>query len=314
MVVDYKQDLIDAVKRVHNYVYQTPILTSSLMNSLTGAQLYFKCENFQKMGAFKMRGAVNAILQLTAAQKEAGVVTHSSGNFAQAISLAARNLGIKAYIVMPSNAPKIKIEAVKTYGGHIILSEPTLASREAEAEKIVQEKGATFIHPSNDYNVILGQGTAAYELLQKQPDLDCITTPVGGGGLIGGSCIAAHFFGNNCITIGAEPATMDDAKRSLQAGEIQFNNGGLTVADGLRTHLGDLNFPIIKQFVDDILLVEEQQIIEAMKLIWQYMKIVVEPSSAVPLAAILANPDIFKNKKVGVIISGGNVDLTNLPF
>ena len=314
MPTNYKQDLLDSVARVTPHVHQTPALTSSLLNKLTGAQLYFKCENFQKMGAFKMRGAVNAILQLEDAQKKAGVVTHSSGNFAQAISLAARNLGIKAYIVMPSNAPKVKMEAVKGYGGQIILSKPTLASREAEAEKIVQEKGATFIHPSNDYNVILGQGTAAFELLQKHANLDIITTPVGGGGLVAGTSIAAKYFGTNCKTIGAEPATMDDAKRSLDAGTIQFNDGGATVADGLRTHLGDINFPIIQQFVADILLAEEEQIVAAMKLIWQYLKIVVEPSAAVPLAAILAKPALFKNKKVGVIISGGNVDLENLPF
>jgi len=314
MVKDYKQDLLFTIQRVRPHVHQTPVLTSSLIDKLTGAQLYFKCENFQKMGAFKMRGAINAILQLSDTQKEAGVVTHSSGNFAQAISLAARNLGIKAYIVMPSNAPQVKIDAVEGYGGEIIISKPTLVSREEEAEKIVKEKGATFIHPSNDYNVILGQGTAAYELLQKHPDLDIITTPVGGGGLIGGSSISAHYFGTNCKIIGAEPATMDDGKRSLDAGQLLYNDGGTSVADGLRTHFGDINFPIIKQFVEDILLVEEQQIIDAMKLIWQYLKIVVEPSSAVPLAAILINPNLFKNKKVGVIISGGNVDIENLPF
>ncbi len=314
MAINYKLDLIDTVARVKPHVHQTPVLTSSLINKLTGASLHFKCENFQKMGAFKMRGAVNAIMQLTDAQKKAGVVTHSSGNFAQAVSLAARNLGIKAYIVMPSNAPKVKMEAVKNYDGQIIISKPTLASREEEAEKIVQEKGATFIHPSNNYNVILGQGTAAYELLKKHPNLDVITTPVGGGGLIAGTSIAGQYFGINCKTIGAEPATMDDAKRSLKAGKIKFNDGGTTVADGLRTHLGDINFPIIQEFVDDIYLAEEQQIIDAMKLIWQYLKIVVEPSSAVPLAAILANPAYFKNKKVGVIISGGNVDLENLAF
>ncbi|EDM45709.1 Pyridoxal-5'-phosphate-dependent enzyme, beta subunit [unidentified eubacterium SCB49] len=314
MANEYKQDLLDTVLRVKDQVHQTPILTSTLINTMVGAQLYFKCENFQKMGAFKMRGAVNAISQLSAKQKEVGVVTHSSGNFAQAIALAARNLGIKAYIVMPSNAPKVKMEAVKGYGATIILSEPTNASRQLEADRIVEEKGATFIHPSNNYNVILGQGTAAYELLKKHNDLHSIITPVGGGGLIAGTSIAANYFGNNCKTIGAEPATMDDAKRSLVAGKIQYNTSGTTVADGLRTHLGAINFPIIQKFVEDIFLVEEQQIIDAMKIIWQYLKIVVEPSSAVPLAAILANPAYFRNKKVGVIISGGNVDLANLPF
>lgn len=314
MAANYKQDLIDTMARVAPHVHNTPVLTSTLLNKLSGAQLFFKCENFQKMGAFKIRGAVNAMLQLSPEQRASGVVTHSSGNFAQAVSLAAKNLGIKAYIVMPSNAPKVKMEAVKSYGGEISISKPTLKSREEEAEKIVQQKGATFIHPSNDYHVILGQGTAAFELLQKHPDLNIISTPVGGGGLIGGSSIAAHYFGNQCKTIGAEPANMDDAKRSLVAGEIKHNTGGTTVADGLRTHLGDINFPIIQQFVDDILLAEEQQIIDAMKLIWQYLKIVVEASCAVPLATILANPEIFKNKKVGIVISGGNVDLTNLPF
>lgn len=315
MVKDYKQDLLDTVKRVSPHVHNTPILTSSILNKISGASLYFKCENFQKMGAFKMRGAVNAISQLSNAQKEAGVVTHSSGNFAQAVSLAARNLGINAYIVMPSNAPKVKMEAVKSYGGIIIISKPTLASREEEAEKIVKEKGATFIHPSNDYNVILGQGTAAFELLEKHQDLEIIIVPVGGGGLIGGSSIAAHYFGTNCITIGAEPANMDDAKRSLLSGKIQYNDGSkTTVADGLRTQLGDINFPIIQEFVSDILLAEEDQIIAAMKMIWQYMKIIVEPSCALPLAVILANPEKFTNKKVGIVISGGNVDLENLPF
>ena len=314
MLFPSKKRLQRSYDEVFAHVHRTPVLTSSFLNEISGAELYFKCENFQKMGAFKMRGAINAILQLSDEERNKGVVTHSSGNFAQALSLASKNLGVRAYIVMPSNAPRVKKDAVKGYGGRIIESEPTLLAREAEAMKIVEETGATFLHPSNNTDVILGQGTAAIELLQEHTDLNFIVTPVGGGGLIAGTALAAHYFGNNCKIIGAEPANMDDAYRSLKSGTIKSNVNGHTIADGLRTNLGDINFPIIKEFVEEIIRVEEIEIVSAMKLIWERMKIVIEPSSAVPFAALLKEKERFRNRKVGIIISGGNVDLSNLPF
>ncbi|RMA57211.1 threonine ammonia-lyase [Ulvibacter antarcticus] len=314
MAIPDKTAFENAYKCVSPFVHNTPVLTSHLLDDLSGTSIYFKCENFQKMGAFKMRGAVNAISHLSEAQKKSGVVTHSSGNFAQALSLAAKNLGVKAYIVMPSNAPKVKREAVEAYGGIITTSMPTLESREEEATKIVKKTKATFIHPSNDINVILGQGTAAYELLQKYPDLDCIFTPVGGGGLIAGTALAVHYFSNKCKTIGGEPANADDAYRSLKSGKIEFNETAITIADGLRTHLGDKNFPIIKELVSEIITISEVEIVAAMRLLWERLKIVVEPSSAVPFAALLKERQRFKNQKIGIVISGGNVDLSNLPF
>ena len=309
-----KIEVLEAYERVRPFVHQTPVLTSSYIDSLTGAKVYFKCENFQKMGAFKMRGAINAILQLTEAQKKAGVVTHSSGNFAQALSLAARDLGVKAYIVMPENAPNVKKEAVKGYGGMVTESESTAIARENEAARIQKETGATFIHPSNDKNVILGNSTSAYELLQSHTDLNCIIAPVGGGGLLAGTALSVHFLGTNCTAIGAEPFEVDDAFRSLQTGKIEHNTSALTVADGLKTFLGDLNFPILKELVTEIIRVEENEIVTAMRIVWERMKIIIEPSSAVALAALLREKEQFFGKKVGIILSGGNVDLKNLPF
>lgn len=313
-MIPTKQEVEEACRRVKPHVHNTPILKSSYINELSGAEVFFKCENFQKMGAFKMRGATNAILQLSEAQKKAGVVTHSSGNFAQALSLAAKNLGVKAYIVMPENAPQVKKEAVKGYGGIITESESTPIARETEAERIQKETGATFIHPSNDKNVILGNATSAAELLQAHPDLDYVFSPVGGGGLIAGTSLSVNYFGNNCKIVGGEPFEVDDAFRSLKSGKIECNETTNTIADGLKTFLGDINFPIIKELVSEIVRVEETEIISAMKIIWERMKIIVEPSSAVALAALLREKGRFKNKKVGIIISGGNVDLKNLPF
>lgn len=313
-MIPTKQEVEEAFERVKSYVHNTPVLKSSYINGISESEIFFKCENFQKMGAFKMRGATNAILQLSEAQKKDGVVTHSSGNFAQALSLAARNLGVKAYIVMPENAPQVKKDAVISYGGIITESESTAIARENEAERIQNETGATFIHPSNDINVILGNATAAVELIQSHPELDYIFTPVGGGGLIAGTSLAVNYFGNNCKTIGAEPFEVDDAFRSLKSGKIEFNKTTNTIADGLKTFLGDVNFPVIKEFVSEIIRVEEAEIISAMKLIWERMKIIVEPSSAVALAALLREKERFKNKKIGIIISGGNVDLKKLPF
>ncbi|MCC5924693.1 MAG: threonine/serine dehydratase [Crocinitomicaceae bacterium] len=277
-------------------------------------QIFFKCENFQRMGAFKMRGAVNAILQLPESKKTKGVVTHSSGNFAQALALAAKSVGVKSFIVMPESAPQVKKDAVQGYGGEIILCESTNEARQATADKIAAETGATFIHPSNDLDVILGQGTAALELLQMHPDLAFILAPVGGGGLIAGTAIAAKTVHPNCIVIGGEPFEVDDAYQSLKAGKIVYNQTSNTIADGLKTHLGDINFPIIQEGVQAIIRVTEQEIIAAMRIIWERMKIIVEPSCAVPLAAVLKEPQHFENKKIGIILSGGNVDLTKLPF
>jgi threonine dehydratase len=309
-----RQKLIETHKRIAPFIHRTPVMTSRLIDEKAGAQLYFKCENFQGMGAYKLRGATNAILQLTESQRKKGVVTHSSGNFAQALALAAQRLGVDAHIVMPSSAPKVKMEGVRTYGGRIYVCAPTLEAREAEADRIAEETGATFLHPSNDPEVILGQGTAAMELLEDQPDLEYIVTPVGGGGLIAGSALAAHYFGNNCLVIGGEPFEADDAYRSFHSGKIESNKTTNTIADGLKTVLGDQTFPIIQKYVHDIIRVTEEEIVAAMKLIWERMKIIVEPSSAVALAAVLREPGRFKGKKVGIVISGGNVDLGNLPF
>ena len=313
-MIPSKQIVIEAGNRVAPFVHRTPVLTSRLLNEMAGAEVFFKCENLQKMGAFKMRGAINAIQQLSEAQKKAGVVTHSSGNFGQALALAAKNLGVNAYIVMPSSAPAVKIEAVKSYGGLVTITEPTLEAREKSAANIVAEKGAVFLHPSNDLNVIVGQGTAALELLQDQPGLEYIMSPVGGGGLIAGTALAAHYLGDNCRVIGAEPMEVDDAYRAFKSGKIEYNTSTDTIADGLKTNLGDINFPIIMELVSDIIRVEEGEIVNAMKLIWERMKLVIEPSSAVPFAALLKEREKFKNKKVGIILSGGNVELSNLPF
>jgi threonine dehydratase len=309
-----KNDLIKCHDRIKPFIHNTPVLTSSSINKMIGANLFFKCDNFQKMGAFKMRGAANAILQLSEDQKKRGVVTHSSGNFAQALSLAANSIGVKAYIVMPSNATEIKKIAVKGYMGELIECEPTLSAREKKSKEIQESTGATFIHPSNDLEVILGQGTACKELLERHSDLDYIFTPVGGGGLIAGSALAAKYFGSNCTVIGSEPFEVDDAYRSLISGKIEKNNLTNTIADGLKTELGDINFPIIKKEINEIIRVTEREIIESMKIIWERLKIVCEPSCAVPLAAIFKEKKSFQQKKIGVIISGGNVDLSKLPF
>ena len=309
-----KSDLIDCHNRIKPFIHSTPVLTSNYINEFTEAEVYFKCENFQKMGAFKMRGAANAILRLSDEQKSNGVVTHSSGNHAQAISLAAKKIGIKAYIVMPSNAPEIKKEAVKGYGGELIECEPSLKAREAAVEDLADSKSATFIHPSNNMDVILGQGTAAKELIELYGSFDHIMVPIGGGGLIAGSALAVKYFGDNCTVIGTEPFEVDDAYRSLISGKIETNISTNTIADGLRTQLGDKNFPIILNEVKKIIRITENEIIDSMKLIWQRLKIICEPSCSLPLAGILKNKNDFKGKKIGVVITGGNIDLSNLPF
>ena len=309
-----KNALIETYTRIKPYIHRTPVMTSHLLNNLAGANLYFKCENFQKMGAFKMRGALNAIIQLSDEQKKNGVVTHSSGNFAQALALAAKELQINAYIVMPSNAPLVKKNAVKDYGGNISECEPTIIAREEAAEKICRERNASFIHPYDDYNVILGQGTATIELLEEQPSLDCIFSPVGGGGLISGAALACYYLNDKCKVLGGEPFNVDDAYRSIKSGNIESNKTTNTIADGLKTNLGEKTFPIIQQLVDKIIRVTEEEIASAMKLIWERMKIIVEPSSAVAFAALLKNKQDYSSKNIGLIMSGGNVDLTTLPF
>lgn len=309
-----KQNLLDTHQRIKGYMHRTPVFTSRLINEILGAEIYFKCENFQKMGAFKMRGATNAILQLSKTEKEFGVATHSSGNFAQALALAAKLQGIKAYVVMPSNAPEIKKAAVRGYGGEIIECEPNLNARESTLNDVVNKTGAVFLHPYNDYHVIQGQGTAAMELIEDYTDLDSIFAPVGGGGLLAGTALAAHHFSPNTKVIAGEPMGADDAWQSFQKGEIIPQTNPITIADGLLTSLGDKTFPIIKEHVEDIVRVEEDEIVSAMRLIWERMKLVVEPSSAVALAALIKEKEKYQNKKIGIIISGGNVQLNKLPF
>ena len=308
------KDVQAAVKRIAPYVHNTPVLTSSTIDSMLKATVYFKCENFQRGGTFKIRGAVNAILQLSEDERARGVITHSSGNFAAALALAASALDTKAYIVMPSNAPGVKRDAVAGYGAQIIDCQPTLKSRESTLIAQQKKKGATFIHPSNDMNVILGHATAVMELAKEVEQLDVVIAPVGGGGLLAGTALAVNHLHYYIETIGAEPFGADDAYLSLKTGKIQPSINPKTIADGLKTQLGDQNFPIIQKLVSKIIRVEEKEIIEAMKFIWERMKIVIEPSSAVAVAAMFRNSTEFKNRKVGVILSGGNVDLSNLPF
>ncbi|MFX0556338.1 threonine ammonia-lyase [Maribacter sp. CXY002] len=313
-----KEVLLNCCQRIQPFIHNTPILSSKSIDQKIGASIFFKCENFQRAGSYKIRGATNAILQLSQEQKYNGVVTHSSGNFAQALSLAAQSIGIPAHIVMPSSAPHIKKEGVLSYGGKIYECAPTVEARQKKANEIAAKTGATFIHPSNETEVIIGQGTAAYELLQVHPDLDIVFCPIGGGGLIAGTALYANYFSNTCMVIGGEPFEADDAYRSLKSGSIESNTTVNTIADGLKTTLGDKNFPIIKKHVSKIVRVTEGEIIDAMRLVWERMKIIIEPSSAVALAALIRdaqeNKDMYKNRKVGVIISGGNVDLDNLPF
>ena len=304
----------NVAKKIKPYIHETPILTSTLLNEIVGCNIFFKCENFQKMGAFKMRGATNAILNLSEEQKAKGVVTHSSGNFAQALSLAANKSGLTAYIVMPSSAPQVKIDAVKGYGGEVIICPPTLKDRETNAERISIENGATFIHPSNDLDVIKGQGTAAFELLEKYSNLDAIFTPIGGGGLVAGTILAVQQRSPNCKIYGGEPENVDDAFRSLKFGRIEINETTDTIADGLKTQLGDINFPIIRNGIEEIVLVTEDQILSALKLIWSRLKIVIEPSSAVAFAALINKSADLNSKNIGVILSGGNVNLDNITF
>ena len=308
------RDIVFAYNRINSMVHKTPILESGFINKLSESHLYFKCENFQKVGAFKFRGAANAVLQLTDEIKVNGVATHSSGNHAQALALAAQTQQIKAYIVMPENAPSVKRNAVRDYGAEIISCKPTLAAREQMLNQVTRETGAVFIHPYNNYDIICGQATCAYELLGEISNLDAIVAPVGGGGLLSGTCLAAHYLNEFIEVFGAEPSGAADAYQSLEKGEIVPSTEPKTIADGLLTSLGDKTYPIIRDHVQGIILVEDKEIIHAMRMIWERMKIIVEPSAAVALAAVLHEKEYFKDRRIGIILSGGNVDLARLPF
>ena len=309
-----KKEIVEASDRISKFIHVTPVLSSESINHVSGCSIYFKCENFQKIGAFKARGAINAALSLAPSQRKYGLATHSSGNHAQAIAYAASILGTKAYIVMPENAPSIKIDAVKGYGAEIIFCKPTLKARESGLEKVIHQTNAYFIHPYNDYSVIAGQATAALETFQSISDLDALFTPVGGGGLLSGSLLSRNYFSSKTRVFAGEPEGADDAFRSLQKGEIVPTINPKTIADGLLTSLGDKTFQIIRGNIEGIITVNDGQIIEAMRLLWERMKIIVEPSGAVPLAALLREKDRFQGKKIGIILSGGNVDLRNNYF
>ncbi len=313
-MIPNRQDILAATERIAPFIHHTPVLQSYLLDELVGASLFFKCENFQRVGAFKMRGATNAIRSLKEEDFKKGVATHSSGNHAAALSLAARDLGVKAYIVMPDNSSKVKIAAVKQYGGQITFCKPTVEAREEMLSGIISSTKAIEIHPYNNSYIIAGQATAAKELIEDVKSLEVIIAPVGGGGLLSGTALSAHYFSPSTTVIAAEPLNADDAFRSFRSGKIEPVSPKQTIADGLRTSLGSLTFPIIYNNVSEILTVSEDSIIEAMRLIWTRMKIIIEPSSAVPFAAILSNKEKFKNKKIGIIISGGNVDLDHLPW
>jgi threonine dehydratase len=307
-------DIEDAAQRIRPFAHRTPVLRSSWFDEQAGAELFFKCENFQKAGAFKFRGACNAVMNLPETVKRKGIITHSSGNHGQAVALAARLNGYTATIVMPENAPKVKVEAVRSYGAGIVFCESTIKSREETAQKIITESGASFIHPYNHTDVIAGQGTAAKELLEEVPGLDMIVAPVGGGGLMSGTLVAAKEVKPKIMVTGAEPEWADDAYRSLKSGKIEPVLRTDTVADGLRTSLGSLTFQIIHKKLDDLVTVPETSIIREMRNVWERMKIIVEPSSAVPVGAIMDQKVDVRGKKIGIILTGGNVDLDVLPW
>jgi len=308
------KDIRDAATRIKPFIHRTPILTCSALDKIAGTQLFFKCENFQKVGAFKIRGATNAVQSLSEETAAHGVATHSSGNHAAALAQAALNRNISAHIVMPENAPQVKKNAVAGYGASITFCDSTLTARESTLAEVVEQTGATFIPPYNDYRIITGQATAASELIEDCPDLDIILAPVGGGGLICGTALAAHYLSPMTKIVGAEPSKADDAFQSFQQGKLIPSNDPDTIADGLLTSLGDLTFPILLEHVDKMITTSEESISAGMRLIWERMKIVIEPSSAVPLAALLENQIDVEGKRVGIILSGGNVDLDALPF
>ncbi len=307
-------DVKAAHKLIQPYIHRTPVLTSSYLNQLTGAELFFKCENFQKAGAFKVRGASNAVFGLTEEQAAKGVASHSSGNHALSLSYAAGRRGIKATVVMPRTAPEAKKAAVRGYGGEVLECEPSTSAREAMLEELVARTGADFVHPYNDHRVIAGQGTCALELNEDVPGLDCVVAPIGGGGMISGTCISLSNVSPTTKVYAAEPKNADDVYRSFHAGHIIEDDSPQTVADGLKVSMRPRTWHFVSNYVHDVLLATEEEIIDAMYITWQRMKIVIEPSSAVALAIIIKNKEVFAGKRVGVIFTGGNVDLKKLPW
>lgn len=307
-----RQQIIEAHNRIKPFIHKTPVLTSNTLNNISGAEIFFKCENFQKIGAFKIRGGMNAVLSLPEGKRKKGIATHSSGNHAQAIAFAAREVGTKAFIVMPDNSPQVKVDAVRGYGAEIFFCEPNQQARETLLQEIVDKTGAEFIHPYNNYEVITGQATCAKELIEEISSLDFIITPVGGGGLLSGTLLTAHHFSPSIIVYAGEPEGAADAVLSIKNNKIEKAPYVKTIADGLLTTLGDKTFPIIKQYVKDIITVSDEEIIHAMRLVYERMKLVVEPSGVVPLAAVLKRKELFTGKKLGVIFSGGNVELKKL--
>ncbi|MFO7769599.1 MAG: pyridoxal-phosphate dependent enzyme [bacterium] len=308
------QTIRTAHERIRPYIHRTPVFTSATLDRMSGGSLFFKCENLQKVGAFKARGASNAVFGLDEETASKGVVTHSSGNHAAALAYAAGIRGIPAYIVMPSSAPPVKKAAVEGYGGRITECEPTLTSREETAARIIEETGATLIHPFDDYRIIAGQATASLELLDQAGPLDLLLAPVGGGGLVSGAALTVHHLGLPTRVIACEPREADDAYRGFRSGEMVRNDSSDTLADGLRTSLSAKTFDIIRHHVHDIVLVSEEEIVSAMRTVWERMKIIIEPSSAVPVAAALYEKVPAEGARIGIILSGGNLDLTRLPF
>ncbi|SKC75585.1 pyridoxal-phosphate dependent enzyme [Ohtaekwangia koreensis] len=304
-----KEAIEAAHERIKVYIDHTPVMTSEAINALVGANVFFKCENLQKAGAFKARGAMNAVLVLSNEARAKGVATHSSGNHAQAIARSAKIMGIKSYIVMPHTAPEIKKRGVISFGGEIFECEPTLESRETTLQEVVKKTGASVIHPFNDYEVITGQATVAKEFFEDIPSLEVIIPPVGGGGLLSGTALSTKYFSPATSVFAGEPEGADDAYRSLKSGIIEPSQSN-SIADGLLTTVGDKTFPIIRDHVKGVITVSDQEIINAMRILWENLKVIVEPSGAVPFAAVLKAKDTFRNKKVGVILSGGNVDLS----
>jgi threonine dehydratase len=314
MILPTLSDIKAAHERIKPYIHRTPVMTSQQLNKIFNCELFFKCENFQKVGAFKFRGATNAVLSLSGNEKRRGVVTHSSGNHAAALSLAARMNGVKAFIVMPESAPSVKKNAVAGYGAEITYCKPTLQSREETTRIIMEKTGATLIHPYDNFNVICGQGTAAMELLDDKKDLEVIIAPIGGGGLMSGTSTTVRSINEKIQIVGAEPLNANDAYISFNTGKLTPSVNPLTIADGLLTSLSELTFAIIRKNVDIIFTAKEELIAECMRLVWERMKIIIEPSSATVLAIIKENPDFFRAKRVGLILTGGNVDFKKLPF
>ena len=308
------KDIEAAHERIRPHIHRTPVFTNNSLNELSGAELYFKCDNFQKAGSFKIRGATNTVEQLTIEELSRGVATTSSGNHGAALSMAVTRRGGKTKVVMPNNTPKIKVNNVERNGGEVVWCEPEQESRESVLKELIEETGAVVVHPYNDERIMAGQGTCAKELLEDHPELDVIVSPVSGGGLLSGTLLSSKALNTDIQVFGAEPAEADDAYRSLKLGKIVPNETINTICDGLRAQIGGLTFPVISDLVDDIITVTEEEIIDSMRMIWERLKMIVEPSSSITLGAVLKNKDKFNGKKVGLIISGGNVDLDHLPW